>query len=132
MLDRSGAFVTAYVGPGRPAEFRDVAGTTNHQGSIDWPEYARAIRSEERERCVLDLLADPEVDRERFIAAFLEPPLHNTEYGLGMGTIYTAAYHPVDGRVEYRWPGYAWEQSIDRFTPGSRTIRLPSSKASSG
>ena len=125
LLDRSGAFLTAYVGPGRPAEFHAIAATTNHQGKVEWPEYARAIRSEERERCVLDLLDDPELDRERFVAAFLEPPLHNTEYGMGMGTIYTAAYHPAEGRAEYRWPGHKWEQSFARFTPESRTVRLP-------
>src|SRR5665809_53019 len=28
LLDRSGAFLTAYVGPGRAPEFRDVAATT--------------------------------------------------------------------------------------------------------
>jgi predicted choloylglycine hydrolase len=131
LLDRSGAFVTAYVGPGRTAEFHAIAATTNHQGKVEWPEYARAIRSEERERCVLALLDDPAIDRERFVEAFLEPPLHNTEYAQGFGTIYTAAYHPTEGRVEYRWPGEAWEQSFDRFVEGSRTVRLPSSNASS-
>ena len=115
LLDRSGEFLTAYVGPDRPPEFHTIAATTNHQGKIDWPEYARAIRSEEREQCVLDLLADPATDRERFIASFLEPPLRNTEYAQGFGTLYTAAYHPAEGRVEYRWPGFTWEQSLDRF-----------------
>jgi predicted choloylglycine hydrolase len=131
LLDRSGTFLTAYVGPGRAAEFRAIAATTNHQGKVEWPEYARAIRTEERERCVLALLDDPAVDRERFVEAFLEPPLHNTEYAQGFGTIYTAAYHPAEGRVEYRWPGERWEQSFDRFVPESRTVRLPSSNASS-
>ena len=50
LLDRSGAYVTAYVGPGRPARFVDLAATTNHQGEVESPEYAEAIRSEERER----------------------------------------------------------------------------------
>jgi predicted choloylglycine hydrolase len=127
LLDRSGAFVTAYVGPGREPEFHPIAATTNHQGKVEWPEYARAIRSEERERCVLDLLEDPETDRERFIAAFLEPPLRNIEYAQGFGTLYTAAYHPAAGRVEYRWPGVTWEQSFDRFAPGSRTVKLRTS-----
>ena len=68
LLDRSGAFLTAYVGPGRAPEFRDVAATTNHQGKVEWPEYARAIRTVEREQCVLDLLGDPEMSRERFVA----------------------------------------------------------------
>ena len=127
LLDRTGASVTAYVGPGRPVRFRDIAATTNHQGAIEWPEYARAIRTEEREQCVLDLLADEELTPERFVESFLEPPLHNTQYEQGFGTIYTAAYHPAEGRVQYRWPGHEpWELAFDRFTPGSRTVKLSS------
>jgi predicted choloylglycine hydrolase len=124
LLDRSGEYMTAYVGPGRPARFVDVPATTNHQGEVEWPEYAEAIRSEEREQCVLDLLGDPELDRERFEDAFLEPPLHSTAHERGFGTIYTAAYEPVSGRVRYRWPELTWEQSLDRFEPGSRTVTL--------
>jgi predicted choloylglycine hydrolase len=115
LLDRSGEFLTAYVGPGRPAEFHAVAATTNHQGKVEWPEYARAIRTVERERFVRGLLEDPGLTRERFVAAFLEPPLRNTDYAQGFGTIYTAAYHPTDGRVEYLWPGSVWEKSFHRF-----------------
>jgi predicted choloylglycine hydrolase len=115
LLDRSGEYLTAYVGPGRPAEFHAVAATTNHQGKVEWPEYARAIRTVERERCVRALLDDPGLTRDRFVAAFLEPPLRNTDYAQGFGTIYTAAYHPIDGRVDYLWPGTTWEQSFARF-----------------
>ena len=121
LLDRSGAYLTAYVGPGREPRFVDVPATTNHQGVVEWPEYAEAIRSEERERRVLELLAE---DRQRFEDAFLEPPLHSTEYRRGFGTIYTAAYEPAAGRVRYRWPGLVWEQSFERFEPGSRTVTL--------
>jgi predicted choloylglycine hydrolase len=121
LLDASGAVLTAYVGPGRSPEFPAVAATTNHQGKVDWPEYARAIRSVERERCVLDLLGDADLDRERFISSFLEPPLHSTEYASGFGTIYTAAYFPTELRVEYRWPGVVWEQSFDDFRENTRT-----------
>jgi predicted choloylglycine hydrolase len=124
LLDRTGAYVTAYVGPGREPRFVDVAATTNHQGEVEWPEYAAAIRSEERERCVLDLLGDDAVDRERFETAFLEPPLHSTAHERGFGTIYTAAYEPAAGRVRYRWPGVVWQQSFERFEPGSRTVTL--------
>ena len=119
LLDRSGEYLTAYVGPDRPAEFRSVAATTNHQGKVEWPEYAQAIRTVERERCVLALLDDPRLTRERFVEAFLEPPLHNTRYAQGFGTIYTAAYFPAEGRVEYRWPGVRWEQSFERFEQSS-------------
>jgi predicted choloylglycine hydrolase len=121
VLDASGDYLTAYVGPGRPPRMQRLAATTNHQGEVDWPEYARAIRSVERERCVLDLLGDAEVDRERFIASFLEPPLHSRQYAGGFGTIYTAAYFPTERRVEYRWPGIVWEQSFEDFRESNRT-----------
>ena len=127
--DGSGAFLTAYVGPGRPPSFHDIAGTTNHQGTVEWPEYAAAIRSEEREACVLGLLADPEMTRERFVAAFLEPPLRSTQYAAGFGTLYTAAYYPAEGRAEFSWPGTSWPLSLADFREGSRTARIPSSNA---
>jgi predicted choloylglycine hydrolase len=120
LLDRSGAYLTAYVGPGRTPEFHELAATTNHQGKVEWPEYAQAIRTVERERCVLELLDDPDMTRERFVESFLESPLHNTGYAQGFGTVYTAAYFPAEGRVEYRWPRVVWEQSFDRFEQSSR------------
>ena len=121
LLDHSGEYLTAYVGPGREPEFHSLAATTNHQGKVEWPEYAQAIRTVERERCVLALLDDAKMTRERFVESFLEPPLHNTGYAQGFGTIYTAAYFPTEGRVEYRWPGVLWEQSFDRFEQSSHT-----------
>jgi predicted choloylglycine hydrolase len=129
LLDRSGDFLTAYVGPGRPPSFHAVAATTNHQGRVEWPEYAAAIRSEERERCLLDLLAEPDMSRERFIAAFLAPPLRSTQYAAGFGTLYTVAYHPAAGRAEFAWPGSSWELSLDAFEEGSRIARIPVSNA---
>jgi predicted choloylglycine hydrolase len=129
LLDRGGDVLTAYVGPGRPASFPGVAATTNHQGRVEWPEYAAAIRSEEREECLLSLLGDPETSRERFIATFLEPPLRSTQYAAGFGTLYTAAYHPAAGRAEFSWPGSSWELSLATFDEGSRTARIPSSNA---
>ena len=121
LLDRTGAHLTAYVGPGREPRFVDTPATTNHQGEVEWPEYAEAIRSVEREQCVLELLAE---DRERFEEGFLEPPLHSTAHERGFGTLYTAAYEPTRGVVRYRWPGLTWEQSFERFEPGTRTVRL--------
>ena len=121
LLDRSGEHLTAYVGPGRPAEFRATPAATNHQGTVEWPEYAAAIRTEERERCVLELLDDPAVDRERFVASFLEPPLHSRAYANGFGTVYTAAYFPAERRAEYRWPGFTWHQSLDDFREETHT-----------
>ena len=56
-----------------------------------------------------------------FVDGFLEAPLHNTAYAHGFGTVYTAAYFPAEGRVEYRWPGFTWRQSFADFTAGTHT-----------
>jgi predicted choloylglycine hydrolase len=131
ILDRSGEAVTAHVAPDRPPSIGQALVATNHQHTVEWPEHARAVRSEERERRILDLLADPDLAEERFVGAFLEPPLYSTDYDDGFGTLYTAAYRPASGAVEYRWPGESWRQSCDAFEEGIRAVRLPSWKRSS-
>ena len=121
VLDGAGDFATVCLSPDREPQFKDVPAATNHQREDDWPEYARAVRSVERERYVLELLKQPEVSRERFVSAFVEPPLHSSAHSTGMGTIYTAAYFPSEGRAEYRWPDHTWEQSFDSFREGTYT-----------
>lgn len=116
ILDKSGRHLTAYLAPDRAARFTSAPATTNHQGTIDWPEYAYAVRTVEREQHLLDLLADQQVTPAQFIDAFLEQPLYNNGYASGMGTLYTAAYSPTKGRVEYRWPGHTMPQSFRRFS----------------
>ena len=43
------------------------------------------------------------------------------DHSRGFATLYTAAYFPREGRVEYRWPDAVWEQSFDYFEEGSYT-----------
>jgi predicted choloylglycine hydrolase len=121
LLDRAGNVVTACVGPDREPEFRDLAAATNHQDPEDWPEYARAVRTVERERYLLALLRAPGMTPERLALAFLEPPLYSTAHRNGFGTIYTAAYYPAEGRAEYRWPDFSWHQSFEEFAEGEHT-----------
>jgi predicted choloylglycine hydrolase len=127
ILDRAGEAVTALVAPDRPLSVGRALVATNHQHAVEWPEHAEAVRSEERERHMLDLIDDGGLSVERF----LEPPLYSTDYDDGFGTLYTAAYRPADGAVEYRWPGLSWRQSCDAFEEGIRAVRLASSKPSS-
>ena len=61
---------------------------------------------------------------DRFAAAFLRPPLFSTDYARGLGTLYTAVYHPGEGVADYRRPDVVWRQSLDSFREGRRTIRL--------
>jgi predicted choloylglycine hydrolase len=125
IVDREGDAVTAHVGPDHAADIGRALVATNHQRTVDWPEHAEAVRSEQREQCMLDLLATrPEEDA--FVAAFLEPPLYST--GNGFATLYTAVYRPLDGAVDYRWPDATWRQAIDAFDEGSLS-RSRSSRA---
>jgi hypothetical protein len=45
--------------------------------------------------------------------ASLQQPLHQWN---GHPGLYTAAYFPTKGRVEYRWPGHTMAQSFDNLT----------------
>ena len=130
IVDREGDAVTAHVAPDRPAEVGRAVVATNHQRTVEWPEHAEAVRSQERERRMLELL-DAGVGEREFLDAFLEPPLYSTDYDDGFGTLYTAVYRPDSAAVEYRWPGSTWRQSCAAFEEGMRAIRLPSSKRSS-
>lgn len=130
LLDRTGNFATAYLGPDHPARFVDNPATTNHQDPIVWAEYVRAVASVEREQHLEELLANRKLSAARFIDAFLQPPLHNNDYSSGMGTLYTAAYFPAGGRVEYRWPGHTWKQSFRRFREDRHVQTFPAAPGS--
>ena len=79
ILDSTGEAVTAHVSPDRPLSVGKALGATNHQHAVEWPEHAEAVRSEERERHMLELIDDGELGIDRF----LEPPLYSTDYDDG-------------------------------------------------
>ena len=113
LLDRHGVAATVFVAPGRTPETTRLRAATNHRGTVpDWPEHAFAFRSVDRQRTLLDLLATTP-DPETLVRAFGRPPLYNTAYLSGFGTIYTAAYRPDLGVVDYFWPGSTWRRDFD-------------------
>ena len=121
VVDRAGDVLTAYLSPDREPIFRTVPAATNHQGIVDWPEQAHATRTIERERRILDLLVRPETTAASFEDAFLRSPLFSTAYDSGFGTLYTAAYRPAEGLVDYRWPSFSWRLEFDVFVEGEHT-----------
>ncbi len=124
LLDRAGRFSTAYLAPDREPVIAPVAVATNHQDVVDWPEYTALTRSHERETLITRLLADPAVTPEAFADAFLVPPIFNSAGAGHFGTLYTAVLRPVDGVVEYRWPGFRWRQAFEAFEPGTHVELL--------
>lgn len=121
VADRSGEVLTAYLSPDREPIFRAFPAATNHQGIVEWPEQARATRTIERERCIVDLLGATETTAEGFVDAFLRDPLFSTAYASGFGTLYTAAYRIAEGSVEYRWPAHTWRLGFDDFVETEHT-----------
>lgn len=122
LVDRTGDYMTAYVAPDRPLRLIKTPVTTNHQGSVEWPEYEQVVHSVERESCLLTLVADPTMTAERLQDAFLRAPVHSSDHRAGTGTLYTASYYPGEGRVELRWPsGGQWTESFDAFVPREHT-----------
>jgi predicted choloylglycine hydrolase len=121
VVDHAGDVLTAYLSPDREPIFRTVPAATNHQGIVEWPEQARATRTIERERCILDLLGRPEMSATSFEDAFLRSPLFSTAYDSGFGTLYTAAYRPAEGSVDFRWPSFTWRLGFDAFTEDEHT-----------
>ena len=115
LIDGDGRVLTAYLSPDREPVFAAFPAATNHQGLVEWPEQARATRTVERERRIVQLLQKPDLPPEAFADAFLDPPLYSTAYASGFGTLFTSVYRPAEGKAWYRWPSFAWEQSFDRF-----------------
>jgi predicted choloylglycine hydrolase len=115
IVDATGEVTTAYLSPDREPVFSRTPAATNHQGFVDWPEQARATRTLEREQHVLELLHRPDLTLDGFADAFLGSDLFSRAYERGFGTLYTAVYRAAEGAVDYRWPGFSWTQSFDRF-----------------
>jgi predicted choloylglycine hydrolase len=124
LVDRAGSVSTAYVSPDREPVFRSIPAATNHQGIVEWPEQAKATRTIERERCIMQLVDDDDADVDAFEAAFLGPPLFSTSYASGWGTLYTAIFRPAEGVVDYRWPAHTWRLGFERFDEGEHTEML--------
>ena len=125
VLDAERRFLTAYLAPDRPAAITHAAVATNHQERVEWSSHARFTATVERERYLLQRLTLHPETQEKFIGAFLKPPLYSTAFNAGFGTLYTAAYRPAAGAVDLLWPGTAWRHAFDDFNAGQRTVFLP-------
>jgi predicted choloylglycine hydrolase len=123
LVDRTGDFATVFVTPGARTRVLRRAASTNHQEEIVWPRHARASATLAREGRLNRLVAE-ERDPVAFVDAFLRPPLHNTRYEQGFGTLYTASYSPAESTVRFLWPTTAWQHSLSNVDAGTRTISL--------
>ncbi|WP_291982281.1 hypothetical protein [Candidatus Accumulibacter sp. ACC005] len=87
----------------------------------------RATSTVERLRRLMEMLDDSTMTSEALIAAFLRPPIYSNAFARGLGTLYSAAYWPGEGRADFFWPGVSWSQSFADFTVGDRLIEFGAS-----
>ncbi|MGP6087967.1 C45 family autoproteolytic acyltransferase/hydolase [Antarctobacter jejuensis] len=129
VLDAQRDFITAYLAPDRPPLITHAAVATNHQERVEWKSHARVTATVERERYLLQRLSLHPETQEKFVGAFLKPPLYSLAFDRGFGTLYTAAYRPQRREVELVWPGATWRKSFDSFPEDHLAITYPKTAA---
>lgn len=125
ILDAKRRFATAYMSPDRGTMITHAAVATNHQEKVEWASHARFTATVERERFLLHRLTLHVDTQEKFIGAFLKPPLYSTAFDQGFGTLYTAVYRPRLGEMELRWPVGIWPLSINGFDDAMWRVSVP-------
>ena len=108
--------VTVYLGPDIELTEAPDACAANHQHQPVSEADERATRTQQRLAAIRASGQD--------VAAMLRPPLYESTFDDGYGTLYTADYRPDQRQVSYVWPTQTWEQSFDRYSTGTRTITL--------
>jgi predicted choloylglycine hydrolase len=126
VLDADRRFLTAYLTPDRPTVLTHAAVATNHQERVEWSSHARFTATVERERYLLQRLTLHPETQDRFVGAFLKPPLYSTAFSSGFGTLYTAAYRPRERALDLHWPGRVWTKSFDSFEEDVVRVSFPS------
>jgi predicted choloylglycine hydrolase len=119
VIDREGLHAMVFVGPDHDAEVLSERISTNHQHKVEWPRHADATKSVERRSALQEALG---ATAEDVVATFLTPPVYQTNFGRGYGTLYTAVYRPAEASAELVWPGQRWWQSCDVFREGVRRV----------
>ncbi|WP_373520831.1 C45 family autoproteolytic acyltransferase/hydolase [Aquiflexum sp.] len=124
VIDKSGAHKTVQIAPDKAPLVTDAAFATNHQGEIDWPENAAFNKTLERYGFIEKMLSEGKANSTEMADAFLQPPLYNTKFKEGFGTLYTVVYSPVEGTVHLRWPNEVILQSFNYFKEEYRLIEF--------
>ncbi len=116
VLDASGDFVTAFLGPGRTPRFVRRRASTNHQGRVEWPAYAKHVESVARLSHLEQILGEQDAAQVAE-SRFVEPPLWRRDYRGASGTLYASRFVPRTREMSLLWPGerrrYAVGETID-------------------
>ncbi len=115
VVDKKGAIKTVMLAPDKAPLVTNTAFATNHQGTVDWPENAQFNQTVKRYNFIKNYLKSKNIRSKELAKAFLHPPLYNTKFTEGFGTLYTSVYQPENLRMQLLWPNASMEQSFDNF-----------------
>lgn len=121
IADRKGEYRTAQIAPDRKTIISEFGYATNHQGEADWKETIDINKTRER-ATFLQAILNRGFSIEKLTKVFLKPPLYNTNFSEGYGTLYTAVYKPIEGLVELHWPQEKMIQTFDNFIEEHKVI----------
>ncbi|CAM4192639.1 C45 family autoproteolytic acyltransferase/hydolase [Gillisia hiemivivida] len=127
VVDKTGTYKTVQLSPDNEPVVTDAAFTTNHQGTVDWPENAAFNKTLERSAFIEKMLSKKDIDGVSIADAFLKKPLYNTLFKEGFGTLFTAVYRPAEGVVETRWPNLSVKQTFNNFKEEYHVIQYTQS-----
>jgi predicted choloylglycine hydrolase len=115
VVDKIGEFKTVMLAPNKKTLTTTAAFATNHQGAVYWPENAKFNQTVKRYNFIKNYLNSKDIRSEELAKAFLHPPLYNTKFKEGFGTLYTAVYHPEKLSMQLLWPNASLERTFDNF-----------------
>ena len=115
IVDKTGVIKTVRLAPDKAPLVTNDAFATNHQGLVDWHENAHFNQTLKRSNFIRKYLQSKNISAMELAKAFLHPPLYNTKFQEGFGTLYTAVYQPENLIVKILWPDVAIERSFKSF-----------------
>ncbi len=115
LLDKTGEHATLFIAPDRDLWVSRTTTSTNHQ---DTEEQATLFLEDSMTRlnALNQLALSYQQSIQEITLQFLLPPIYRPQQKYQSGTLYTAAYFPKEGKVNYLWPTQSLTLSFDQFT----------------
>lgn len=114
LLDRTGEHATLLIAPDRELCVSHATTSTNHQ-EADGQETLFLEDSMTRLNALNQLALSYQQSVREMTLQFLQPPIYRPHQKYQSGTLYTAAYLPKEGKVNYLWPRQSLTLSFDEF-----------------
>ena len=115
LLDADANHATLEIAADQPTRITRATIATNHQQLGNWPLYEEKVQTSLRYDHLTEVISQQQDSAESFAGRFLQPPLFNTQFARGFGTLYTAAYYPLRRECHYLWPQNKWHFNFENF-----------------